>query len=469
MPTRTGSRATHGPRGAGPQRRSRGDLRFALSRPDRRAVHDGRGKQDPHGITNVLFGSSLTDMETCYKVMRGDIARSLRVDGRSIRHRAGDHRPPAARRQPDHRAAGAFRGTVTVGRQEDALARWLDGPARSDCRTVPHAMTVTHSTYGRAARLIAAAAAIAAAVAGLVWGTHVAGGPDSYCYLSQAELFASGHVMHIEPLAAKAPWEHGADAFVPVGHVPAFDRADGSVPMCSPGYPIAMALVRHAGGRTAMFGVVPILGAVAVWLTFILGRRISGPASGAVAAVLMAASPPFLYQIVQPMSDVPAAALWAAALVAVTNPRFPSALTRAALGGVATGAALLVRPNLAPLAGVVALAVFCERPVQPRAVLRTWIDVRGSPGAVRDSRGPAAERDVRIAAQVGLRQPRASLQARTRVAESSALSGLASPDGNTDCPARPARSLVVAGSPGAAARRLAARIRRRGVRVLHPV
>jgi len=28
-------------------------------------------------ITNVLFGSSLTDMETCYKIMRTDVARSL--------------------------------------------------------------------------------------------------------------------------------------------------------------------------------------------------------------------------------------------------------------------------------------------------------------------------------------------------------------------------------------------------------
>ena len=28
-------------------------------------------------LTNVLFGSSLTDMETCYKVIRGDVARSL--------------------------------------------------------------------------------------------------------------------------------------------------------------------------------------------------------------------------------------------------------------------------------------------------------------------------------------------------------------------------------------------------------
>lgn len=28
-------------------------------------------------LTNVLFGAHLTDMETCYKVMRGDLARSL--------------------------------------------------------------------------------------------------------------------------------------------------------------------------------------------------------------------------------------------------------------------------------------------------------------------------------------------------------------------------------------------------------
>jgi glycosyltransferase involved in cell wall biosynthesis len=31
------------------------------------------------GITNLLFGASLTDMETCYKVMRVDVARSLEL------------------------------------------------------------------------------------------------------------------------------------------------------------------------------------------------------------------------------------------------------------------------------------------------------------------------------------------------------------------------------------------------------
>jgi hypothetical protein len=32
------------------------------------------------GVTNVLFGGSLTDMETCYKLMRMPIARSLKLE-----------------------------------------------------------------------------------------------------------------------------------------------------------------------------------------------------------------------------------------------------------------------------------------------------------------------------------------------------------------------------------------------------
>jgi glycosyltransferase involved in cell wall biosynthesis len=32
------------------------------------------------GATNVLFGGRLTDMETCYKIMRAEVARSLKLD-----------------------------------------------------------------------------------------------------------------------------------------------------------------------------------------------------------------------------------------------------------------------------------------------------------------------------------------------------------------------------------------------------
>ena len=35
------------------------------------------GNAFAHGLTNVLYGTALTDMETCYKVMRGDLARRL--------------------------------------------------------------------------------------------------------------------------------------------------------------------------------------------------------------------------------------------------------------------------------------------------------------------------------------------------------------------------------------------------------
>ena len=40
------------------------------------------------GVTNVLFGGRLTDMETCYKVMRTPIARSLNLDVQPLRYRA---------------------------------------------------------------------------------------------------------------------------------------------------------------------------------------------------------------------------------------------------------------------------------------------------------------------------------------------------------------------------------------------
>jgi hypothetical protein len=228
----------------------------------------------------------------------------------------------------------------------------------------------------RRERLLAAAAiaaALAAATAGVVRGTHVAGGPDSYCYLSQAELFASGHVVNQQPIATEAPWPRPAEAFIPVGHVRAYSPPGATVPMCPPGYPLMMAMVRLIAGRTAMFAVVPLLGALAVWWTFVLGRRIGGAAAGATAGVLLAASPPFLYQVVQPMTDIPAAALWAGAMVAVTSERFVSGWRGALVGGLATGAALIVRPNLLPVAGVAALVVCTHRPLSWRVVLRTWV------------------------------------------------------------------------------------------------
>ena len=224
----------------------------------------------------------------------------------------------------------------------------------------------------RDARWIAAAAAIAAAATGFVWGTYVAGGSDWYCYLSQAELFAAGHIVNVQAIAAMAPWERGTEAFVPVGHVRAFSPPGATVPCAHLAIQCSW---RSRGPSAAARPCSRSCRCSARWPSgqrSCSAARIAGPAAGALAAILLAASPPFLYQIVQPMSDVPASAMWAVALVAVADRRFTSSSRGAILGGSATGAALLIRPNLVPVAAVAALAVFIERPLRWRDVLRTW-------------------------------------------------------------------------------------------------
>src|SRR5262249_23142504 len=102
----------------------------------------------------------------------------------------------------------------------------------------------------------------------------------------------------------------------------------------------------------AAYFAVPLLGAVAVLATYYVGARLHSRYAGLAAAVLVATSPILLFQIVQPMSDVPATAWWALAMVFALLP-VPNAPPAA---GGAAGLAILTRPNLLPLAIVIALA-----------------------------------------------------------------------------------------------------------------
>lgn len=217
-------------------------------------------------------------------------------------------------------------------------------------------------------RVVATAIAAAALFVGVKWGTYAAGGSDSYCYVNQAELLSRGQVREVPALAARVPWPNVALTFAPAGHVPSPNPPNSFVPMCPAGYPMVMAVARLAAGRASMFWVVPIFGALAVWFTFVLGRRLGGDATGLVAAAVLAASPVFLYQIVQPMSDVPAVAMWTLALLAALPTR-PMTTRGAVLAGLASGAAVLVRVNLVPLACVTGAAVCLSRPVTIRSFL----------------------------------------------------------------------------------------------------
>jgi hypothetical protein len=378
-------------------------------------------------LTNIVYGSAITDMETCYKIMRADIARDLgltadrfdiepEITARLLAAGHGiDER--AVTFPPRSRAAGkkiGWRDGIDAVRMLlrlrprgalltrallllafvagfAALAVVVSGGFMLDLGTVrvrAHDPTVPVTAAVVAAglallrgrdRLRAAsswwwivvgngaaplACVLAAITIGVGWGygTRVAGGSDSYCYLNEAELLARGQVRQLQPVAVDVPWPNAAWSFVPAGHAPAAGVPGAIVPICPAGYPLMMAAARFVAGRPGMFAVVPVLGGLAVWFVFVLARRLGGPVAGITGAVLLAASPAFLYQVVQPMSDVPALALWLWSLSlawrAIERPGWQGVL----LSGGMAGAAVLVRPNLVPLAGIIALWIAAARP-----------------------------------------------------------------------------------------------------------
>ncbi|HEU5259171.1 MAG TPA: hypothetical protein VFU28_24455, partial [Vicinamibacterales bacterium] len=191
--------------------------------------------------------------------------------------------------------------------------------------------------------------------AGIRWGTFAAGGSDSYCYVHQAYAWATGHLRVVDPLALEAPWPDAPLTFAPAGHIPSPVVRGATAPICPAGLSLAMVPLVWAGEAGASpsrlpFIVVPLFGVLLVWSTYALGARFSRRV-GLASALLVACSPVFLFQLMQPMSDVPAAALWGLATATATSGKRRSPL----LAGLASSAAIVVRPNLLPMGVVLGL------------------------------------------------------------------------------------------------------------------
>jgi hypothetical protein len=216
---------------------------------------------------------------------------------------------------------------------------------------------------GRSAPAIAAAAVLASITVAVRYGIFAAGGADAYGYVSQAWLWASGRLVMPDPLAALAPAL--GSAVVPLGYQ--LGRTAGTiVPSYSPGLPMAMALALKVAGRpAASYYVVPLLGGLTVWLTYVLGARVDRPVTGMMAAILVAFSPIFMFHTLEPMSDVPATAWWMLAWVFALSPGRLGPIG----SGLAVSAAVLTRPNLAPLAIVILVVVAAVRPRAGRVAL----------------------------------------------------------------------------------------------------
>jgi hypothetical protein len=174
----------------------------------------------------------------------------------------------------------------------------------------------------------------------------VAGGADSYGYVSQAGYWQRGSVVVQEDVIRRSPWPGAALTWSPLGYRPSPRRPDAIVPLYAPGLPLLMALFQVIAGYCGAFLVVPLCGALTIWSTYALGRHVfGGPGIALWGAGLVATSPVFLYQLMNAMSDVPVTAAWTLALVlAIARRPLPA--------GFAMSAAIAIRPNLAPLAVV---------------------------------------------------------------------------------------------------------------------
>lgn len=247
-----------------------------------------------------------------------------------------------------------------------AAAALLARGGRSAWRDAGAAVT---AFVGRWAAAIAALFALASAAVGISLGTYTAAGADAAGYVSQAHLIASGTLVRAEPLAHDLGWPQPEWTLSSLGYRPG-PLPGEIVPTYPPGLPLVMAAFVHAGGELGPFVVVPLLGAIAVLSAFALGATLHSRLAGLVAAALLATSPIVLFQIVQPMSDVPAAAWWSLALLLASTPAAAAPLA----AGAAAGLAFLTRPNLLPLALVVlGVAVAPPRRQAPAPRWRTAV------------------------------------------------------------------------------------------------
>jgi len=253
-------------------------------------------------------------------------------------------------------AAAALVGLLLTSRDERRYARsfaWAS-PDRID------------AFVRAAAPYLAGATTLAVIGVGLTRGVFEARGADAYGYVSQAELWTHGFPIIEPPLARDPRWQHSIEMLVPLAYRTGPKQT--IVPMYAPGLPLMMSVAQRVAGRDAVFIVVPLLGGLAVLATYFIGARLAGPLVGAAAAVLAATSPPFLWQLVKPMTDVPVAAWWTLAWAGVLRPTRASAL----LGGVAAGLAILTRPNLAPLAAVPTLWLWWQGRGSTSTRLAMW-------------------------------------------------------------------------------------------------
>ena len=193
-------------------------------------------------------------------------------------------------------------------------------------------------------RAMAFAIAVIIAIVAAVFATRSAAGADASGYVSQADMWNRGEWVHISDVF-DVQQDTGGWLSSPLGWRP-IDWTDQEIgaqaPTYPPGLPLVMAIPEALGGVSGAAAVVVVSAAIAIIATALIASRL-GSVAGLIASLVLGFSPIFLYQSIQPMSDVPVTAAWMMCFLLAQRKQSLAA-------GVACAIAVLIRPNLAPLA-----------------------------------------------------------------------------------------------------------------------
>jgi hypothetical protein len=187
------------------------------------------------------------------------------------------------------------------------------------------------------------------------------GGSDSSGYANTARRLAAGTLVS-RPRCLDRLGLPDALAFVciPLGFVRG--PSPGTMaPLYPVGFPAHLAAATAlTGSEAAIFAVSPIAALGCLALVYLVGRDIGLPKIlSAGSAAVLAAWPTFLFQALQPMSDV-VAAFWCTAAILAARRAGRSALW-GTLAGAAFGIAVLVRPTCVLLLPALAFALPLRR------------------------------------------------------------------------------------------------------------
>jgi len=265
------------------------------------------------------------------------------------------------------------------------LAIWYFAARRE--QSIASDLERSWSALNRHSKFVVGAALLLTFTAG-AFATRSAAGADASGYISEAAMLTSGRLFQADELA---DLRRGHDPFLtsPLGWRPAGD--DRQAPTYPPGLPLLMALPHAIGGATGASAVVIAAAGIAIVATGMLAFELGGSIAAVIAAPFLAFAPVFIFQSIQPMSDVPVTAAWMLCFLMLA--RRDGSLDPPA--GIACAIAVLIRPNLAPLA-IVPLLIARNRigfaiPVAAAGVLLAamqWVWY-GSP--IRSGYGSAEE------------------------------------------------------------------------------